>query len=58
MLPKLLTSIFGSRNERLLKQYRRVVDQINALEPSFEALDDAYAEAQQWLAAPQGSDDG
>ncbi|MET9201109.1 SulP family inorganic anion transporter [Gordonia sp. NPDC003585] len=24
----------------------------------FEALDDAYAEAQQWLAAPQGSDDG
>ncbi|QTN23932.1 preprotein translocase subunit SecA [Rhizobacter sp. AJA081-3] len=40
MLPKLLTSIFGSRNERLLKQYRRVVAQINALEPSFEALTD------------------
>ncbi len=40
MLPKLLTSIFGSRNERLLKQYRRVVQQINALEPAFEALDD------------------
>ncbi len=40
MLPKLLTSIFGSRNERLLKQYRRVVAQINALEPSFEALAD------------------
>ena len=34
MLPKLLTSIFGSRNERLLKQYRRTVEQINALEPS------------------------
>ena len=32
MLPKLLTSIFGSRNERLLKQYRRTVEQINALE--------------------------
>jgi len=41
MLPKLLTSIFGSRNDRLLKQYRRVVDQINALEPQFEKLDDA-----------------
>ena len=40
MLPKLLTSIFGSRNERLLKQKRRVVEQINALEPTFEALDD------------------
>jgi preprotein translocase subunit SecA len=41
MLPKLLTSIFGSRNDRLLKQYRLVVAQINALEPHFEALDDA-----------------
>ena len=40
MLPKLLTSIFGSRNERLLKQYRKVVDQINALEPTFEPLSD------------------
>ena len=41
MLPKLLTSIFGSRNERLLKQYRKVVQQINALEPRFEQMDDA-----------------
>ena len=41
MLPKLLTSIFGSRNERLLKQYRKVVDRINAMEPQFEKLDDA-----------------
>ena len=40
MLPKLLTSIFGSRNDRLLKQYRQVVAQVNALEPQFEALDD------------------
>ena len=45
MLPKLLTSIFGSRNERLLKQYRRVVEQINALEPQFEALADAALRA-------------
>ncbi len=40
MLPKLLTSLFGSRNERLLKQYRRVVDRVNALEPAFESLSD------------------
>ena len=40
MLPKLLTSIFGSRNERLLKQYRHVVQQIAALEPSLEKLSD------------------
>ena len=45
MLPKLLTSIFGSRNERLLKQYRRVVDEINALEPQFEQLSDAELRA-------------
>ena len=41
MLPKLLTSIFGSRNDRLIKQFRAVVQQINALEPQFEKLDDA-----------------
>jgi preprotein translocase subunit SecA len=41
MLPKILTSIFGSRNDRLLKQFRVVVAKINALEPQFEALDDA-----------------
>jgi preprotein translocase subunit SecA len=40
MLPKLLTSIFGSRNDRLLKQYRQVVLKVNALETSFEALSD------------------
>jgi preprotein translocase subunit SecA len=45
MLPKLLTSIFGSRNDRLLKQYRNVVAKINALEPQFEALDDAALRA-------------
>ncbi|MCH7341945.1 preprotein translocase subunit SecA [Pelomonas sp. CA6] len=40
MLPKLLTQIFGSRNERLLKTYRKIVQQINALEPQFEGLSD------------------
>ncbi|KNZ33694.1 MAG: preprotein translocase subunit SecA [Methylibium sp. NZG] len=45
MLPKFLTSIFGSRNERLLKQYRRVVASITALESQFEALDDVALKA-------------
>jgi preprotein translocase subunit SecA len=36
-----LTKIFGSRNDRLLKQYSRVVGQINALEPAVAALSDA-----------------
>ena len=40
MLPKFLTQLFGSRNDRLLKTYRRAVQQINALEPVFEKLDD------------------
>jgi preprotein translocase subunit SecA len=46
MLPKLLTSIFGSRNERLLKQYRRTVAEINALESRYETLTDADLRAQ------------
>ena len=45
MLPKLLTQIFGSRNQRLLKEYRHTVQQINALEPQYEALDDAGLQA-------------
>ena len=45
MLPKILTSIFGSRNDRLLKGYRRVVERINALEPQFQQLDDAALRA-------------
>ncbi len=45
MLPKLLTSIFGSRNDRLLKQYRQVVAQVNALEPQFETFDDTALKA-------------
>ncbi len=40
MITGLLKKVFGSRNERLIKQYRRTVVQINALEPKFEALSD------------------
>ena len=36
----LLTKIFGSRNDRLLKQYRKTVERINALESSLESLSD------------------
>src|SRR5512143_3470215 len=40
MISNLLKSIFGSRNDRLLKQYRQTVASINALEPAIEALND------------------
>ncbi|MBV8033059.1 MAG: preprotein translocase subunit SecA [Betaproteobacteria bacterium] len=40
-----LTKIFGSRNERLLKQYSRVVARINALEPEIAKLPDAALKA-------------
>jgi len=36
----LLTQIFGSRNQRLLKQYQKTVRDINALEPALEQLSD------------------
>ena len=45
MFPKILTQLFGSRNDRLLKTYRRTVDQINALEPQFEKLSDTELRA-------------
>ena len=40
MISNILTRIFGSRNERLLKQYGQAVREINALEPSISALSD------------------
>ena len=36
-----LTKIFGSRNDRLLKTYRKTVERINGLESQFEQLSDA-----------------
>src|SRR5258706_13921315 len=41
MLDTVLKKIFGSRNQRLLKQYRRQVAAINELEPNIQALSDA-----------------
>jgi preprotein translocase subunit SecA len=40
MISNILTRIFGSRNERLLKQYGHVVKAINVLEPTISALSD------------------
>jgi preprotein translocase subunit SecA len=40
MATNFLTKIFGSRNDRLLKQYRATVVRINAMEPEFEKLSD------------------
>jgi preprotein translocase subunit SecA len=48
----ILTRIFGSRNERLLKQYAQQVREINALEPANAALpDDALRQKTQELKA-------
>ena len=41
MISGLLKKIFGSRNDRLVRQYSVTVRKINALEPAVEALSDA-----------------
>ena len=40
MATTFLTKLFGSRNDRLLKQYRKTATRINALEPELEQLSD------------------
>ncbi len=40
-----LTKLFGSRNDRLIKQYRKTVVQINSLEAEYEALSDEQLRA-------------
>lgn len=40
MLVKLLTKVFGSRNDRTLRRMRKVVEQINRMEPDMEKLSD------------------
>ena len=39
-LGTLASKVFGSSNERKLKKYGPIVDEINALEPELEALSD------------------
>ncbi len=45
MFSALFKKIFGSRNERLVKQYAQNVKAINALEPSMQALTDEQLKA-------------
>ncbi|PSV43836.1 preprotein translocase subunit SecA [Photobacterium indicum] len=40
MLSKLLTKVIGSRNDRTLRRMRKIVDEINKLEPQFDSLQD------------------
>jgi preprotein translocase subunit SecA len=46
MVFNFLTKVFGSKNERELKQLQPLVDRINALEPEIQALNDEQLEAQ------------
>jgi preprotein translocase subunit SecA len=46
MATNFLTKIFGSRNDRLLKTYRKTVERINGLEAQFEKLNDEELKAQ------------
>ena len=45
MFNKLFKKIFGTRNERLLRQYWKVVEKINAFEPELQSLSDAALRA-------------
>ncbi len=45
MLTQMAKKIFGSRNDRLLKQYQKVVTKINALEEEVQKLSDADLQA-------------
>ena len=61
MINNLLTRVFGSRNERLLKQLQRLVVKINALEPELAKLSDEQLktktpEFQQRIAAGESLD--
>ncbi|MCK7608089.1 preprotein translocase subunit SecA [Acinetobacter portensis] len=41
MLASLIGGIFGTKNERELKRMRKIVEKVNALEPTISALSDA-----------------
>nr|WP_314486906.1 preprotein translocase subunit SecA [uncultured Kingella sp.] len=45
MLTKIAKKIFGSRNDRLLKHYRKIVSKINSLEDQTKALSDEQLQA-------------
>ncbi len=45
MASNILTKIFGSRNDRLLKTYRKTIERINSMEEPLEKLDDVQLRA-------------
>ncbi len=45
MISGLLKKVFGSRNDRLIKQYSQIVKRINALEPALQGLSDEQLRA-------------
>jgi preprotein translocase subunit SecA len=62
MLVSLLTKVFGSSNERMVKKYLKTVEKINQLEPQYQALseDDLKGQTQKFkdrLAAGETLDD-
>jgi preprotein translocase subunit SecA len=62
MVIGLLKTLVGSRNDRLLKQYRKVVAKVSAFEPNLQALDDGAlqsktAEFKSRLAAGESLDE-
>lgn len=45
MLNRIITNIFGSRNQRALRKFWKTVETINAIEPQLEGLSDAALRA-------------
>jgi preprotein translocase subunit SecA len=41
----LMKKLFGSRNQRMVKRFERIVDQVNSLEPSIRKLTDVELRA-------------
>ena len=40
MIPQIVKNLFGTRNSRLLKKYRPLVDKINGLEEKYRSFKD------------------
>ena len=59
MLTKLLTKVFGSRNDRTLRRMRKTVELINKMEPDFEKLsdDELKAKTQEFRARLEKGED-
>lgn len=49
MISRILKSVFGSRHQRLVKRYRKVAQEVQALEPKMQALTDAELQQQTQL---------